>query len=321
MRGKKIGFIIDPIESFNTKSETTFFIMAEICRRGGACFGIELKNLFAENSGIFGMAEKIHVKQNGGGFSCSKSASTKINLTKLDALFLRKDPPVDLRFFDHLSLLELIEDRVFMVNRPSGIKRLNEKLAILTCPELIADSFVSSSKSLLEQFTTKHKRVVLKPLNEAGGRGVVLADRGHPSLGALLDLVTRGETAYVMAQKFLPAVKQGDKRILILDERILGTFKRVPQKNDFRGNLHSGARLKKASLTARDKKIVSTILPQLKKLGLFFVGIDVIDGSLTEVNVTSPMGIGEINQITGQHIEKNLVDWLEKKLLEETIRF
>lgn len=312
MRGKKIGFIIDPVESFNTKSETTFFIMAEICRRGGKCFGIELKNLFAKNKNLCALATPLDVMTTNGLFSYSGGSPVTMHIHSLNALFLRKDPPVNLEFLDHLALLELAENKVFMINRPSGIRHLNEKLSILEFEKFIFPTLVSSNTKLLRDFVHEHKKVVLKPLNEAGGRGVILVKSGQKNLLEHLNMMTATESRYVMAQRFCPAVKQGDKRILLLGNRILGTFKRIPARGDFRGNLHSGAKLAKATLTSRDKKIVAAVLPRLKNYGQAFVGIDVIDGHLTEINVTSPMGIGELNSLYNKHVERDFVDWLTK---------
>lgn len=314
MQGKKIGFIIDPIATFNREAETTFFLMEEILRRGGHCFGVELKNLFAERQKICGLAEEIQVKKNRGLFDWRIKTKSKMDLTKMDAIFLRKDPPVDLRFIDHLSLLELIEDRVFMVNRPSGVKRINEKLFTLAFADLIAPTLVSSNMALLKDFIREQKVAVIKPLNQAGGRGVVMAQNADPSLQSLLEILTNNETNYVMAQKFLPEVKKGDKRIFILDGKVLGSFSRVPHKDDFRGNLHSGAKLCKSTLSLHDQEIVKRLSPVLRNFEQHLAGIDVIGKSLTEINVTSPMGIREINLLTGKKIEREIIDWLEQKL-------
>lgn len=314
MHGKKIGFIIDPVALFNKKTETTFFLMAEINRRRGRCFGFELKNLFADNGKICGLAEEICTKNRNGFFDYTTKSKVKTEVATLDALFLRKDPPVDLRFIDHLSLLELVEDQIFMVNRPSGIKRINEKLFTLAFADLIAPTLVSSNKMLIGDFIRQHKMAVIKPLNQAGGRGVLVAKNDDPSLKSLLEIVTKNETRYVMAQKFLPAVKKGDKRIFVLDGKILGSFKRLPQKGDFRGNLHSGARLSKATITHHDQKIVERLTPVLREFQQHLVGIDVISNNLTEINVTSPMGIHEINLLTGEKIERKIIDWLQNSI-------
>lgn len=314
MTSKKyqIAFAADPLEKFDPLNETTFFIMAEICRRGWECHAFDLKNLYLQHEKPFAITKKIHVTQNKDGkFACKILKEQPFNLAEADAVMLRKDPPVDINFMDHLTILELLQGKTLLINDPSSIKFAAEKIFPLYFSEFVPDSLVSQNKNLIKNFVAKHKTAVLKPLNQAGGRGVVKVQADDPSLSSLVDILTQNETSFVIAQKYIAAAQKGDKRILLLDGKILGAFLRVPPKNDFRGNLHSGASLKKCGITKTDQKIVDVLAPVLKKMHLHFVGIDILGTYLTEINVTSPMGIREINLLNKQKIENEIVDWLE----------
>jgi len=310
----KIGFIADPLENFDPINETTSFIMHEMTRRRWTHFHIELKDIYLTQNTVKAKAKEVHTTKNKNRFSHEVIKTHTLDLAKVDALFLRKDPPVDLNFIDHLTVLETIADKTFMVNHPTWVKHANEKLFTFYFSDIIPEAVVSQNSDIIKSFVKKYKSAVLKPLNLSGGRGVVKVNHSDPSLSSLIDILSENETRYILAQKYLPASQKGDKRILILDGEILGGFLRVPHKNDFRGNLHSGAKLIKTKLSANDRKIVERISPTLKKLNLFFVGIDIIGNYVTEINVTSPMGIGEINQLNNSHTEKTLVNWLQEKL-------
>lgn len=310
----KIVFVADPIESFDPVAETTFHLMHEICQRSWECYFCELKGLFLQNSTPFGIVDQIKVGHDTKRFHHKMIRSSKLDLTQADAIFLRKDPPVDLNFIDHLSILELLLGKTLFVNNPASVKLAAEKIYPLHFKSLTPESLVSFNKKIIQEFARQHKTIILKPLNLSGGRGIVKMDAKHPSLSSVIDILTAYQTRYVMAQRFIPEAIQGDKRIMLLDGNILGAFLRVPPQTDFRGNLHSGAKLIKCPITKNDYRIIDRLKPELKKLELFFVGLDIIGNYLTEVNVTSPMGIREINKLYKTKIEKNMIDWLEKKL-------
>lgn len=311
---KKIAFIIDPLENLDKEAETTFFLMKEVIRQKAECLAIELKDLFLEGHRLFANAKHISVTKKQKKFSYKILKTKTLALSTLDAIFLRKDPPVDTTFFDHLSLLETTAPKTFFINHPSGIKRVNEKLFTLEFPDLVPPTLVSQSKNTLVKFIRKYRQVILKPLNLSGGQEIIKVTNRDPSLLSLLEIQTKQEGRFVMAQKFIPEAKKGDKRILMLDGEILGVFLRRPSKKDFRGNLHRGAKFTKTVVTKRDKKIIKTVLPKLKALGLFFVGLDIIGPYLTEINVTSPMGIREINALFSSQCEKKVINWLQKRL-------
>lgn len=309
----KIAFVIDPIASFNPLAETTFYLMTEMTRRKWEYWGIETKNLTCTNGRVHGLAQKLSVTHSAGCFKYKILREADLDLAKMDAVLLRKDPPVDLAFFDHLSLLELLRGKTLLVNDPTGIKTACEKIFPLYFDGIFPETIVSRNGDALRDFIHKHGEAVLKPLNLSGGRGIIKVKANDSSLNSLIDIVTENGSRTVQAQKFVAEVAKGDKRILVLDGKILGAFLRVPAKSDFRGNLHSGAKLKKVALSTHDKKIVERLAPELKKRGLYFVGLDLIGNFVTEINVTSPMGLGEINHLFLTQSEKTVVNWLQQK--------
>ena len=215
-------------------------------------------------------------------------------------VWMRKDPPVDEAYLYATHLLDLAVARgVRVVNRPAALRSWNEKLAALRFSHLMAPTLVSSRVSLLAQFTAAQGEVVIKPLGGRAGQGVVFAAAATPGLEALLELVTAREQLPVMAQAFLPGVKQGDKRIILVDGEPLGAVNRVPRGGEFRSNLALGGSPQAADLNEAEQRICAELAPALRREGLFFVGIDVIDGRLSEINVTSPTGVREVERLAG----------------------
>jgi len=215
-------------------------------------------------------------------------------------VWMRKDPPVDEAYLYATHLLELGERRgVRVLNRPASLRAWNEKLGSLRFSHLMAPSLVASNVEQLAAFTARHGAVVLKPLGGRAGQGVVRTDASTPGLAALLELVTQQQQLPVMVQAFLPAVSEGDKRILLVDGEPLGAINRRPAAGEFRSNLAVGGAPERTELSDRERQICTELAPALQEAGLFFVGIDVIDGRLSEINVTSPTGVREIEWLGG----------------------
>jgi glutathione synthase len=237
-------------------------------------------------------------------------------LKSFDAILLRKDPPFDANYLHHLLLLDLISKEVYMMNHPRGILLAGEKTLPLLYPEIVPDTLISSREDELMGFIQEHpKGTVLKPIGFSGGHGVYLVN-GPKSLNlkVILESVTQDFSRFVIAQDFLPEVYRGDKRILLLGGKFLGAFLRKPAKGEHRANLHSGASAHPARLSARDKQIITILQPQLQELGLDFVGLDIIGGFLTEVNVTSPMGVAELRNTGQSGSEKAILDFIERRI-------
>lgn len=314
----KIAFVADPLQNFNPIAETTSYLMQALCQQGHDVYHFEVKDLYLNQNDPRALCTKVQVKKTKAGFTFKTSPKKSMSLKSMQAVFLRKDPPFDLNFLNHLSILELLAPHTLLINNPTSVKIANEKLFGLHFKNIMPTTLVSSSRDVLKKFIQKQKRAILKPLNLSGGQGIVQVTHKDPSLNSLLDVLTHNQSECLMAQQFLPEAQKGDKRILLLDGEVLGSFLRVPGKSDFRGNLHSGARMKKCTLTTRDKEIIRTISPQLKEMGLYFVGFDVIGDYVTEINSTSPMGIHEINSLYSSQIEKIVVKWLHNKILNKS---
>ena len=225
--------------------------------------------------------------------------------------FQRKDPPVDVEYVVATQVLSLCR-RTLVLNRPEGILVANEKLYALHFPELMAETIVTRHISELLEFMEKMGgEMVVKPLDGRGGEGIFHVGAGDRNRGSILEQSTRFGTRRVMAQRFLAEIARGDKRILLLEGEPLGALLRIPSERELRANLHVGGRAVRTGLDAADRRIVERIGPRLRADGLFFVGIDVIDGRLTEINVTSPTGIQEMGRLDGVAYEKRVVDRVE----------
>jgi len=304
----RIGFLMDPLERVRVEHDSTFALMLECQRRG-----LEIRELrqewlyFAEGRTRARMRTVEVQRKPGAHFRVAGEFDAP--LAELDVLFLRKDPPVDIEFVRATQLIELGPGPL-PINHPRGLRAANEKLFALRFPDLVPPSLVSPSIAQLRDFIdAQGGDGVVKPLDGCGGQGVLRVRRGDPNLSALLEIATQGGRVPVMAQAYLPAVREGDKRIILLGGEPLGAVLRVPPEGELRANFASGGSAAPASLTPRDREICRRLAPALNDLGLWFAGIDVIGGKLTEVNVTSPTGLVEIDALSGDSLEARVVDF------------
>ncbi|MEO8689056.1 MAG: glutathione synthase [Solirubrobacteraceae bacterium] len=234
-----------------------------------------------------------------------------------DAVLMRKDPPFDLAYYTTTLLLERARSSTLLINDPRALRETNEKLSVLEFPDLAPETRVTRSLAELEAFLTRcEQQMVIKPLDRCGGSGIFLARAGDPNLRSILETATNSGRELVMAQRYLPEARAGDKRILLLDGEPLGAVLRVPARGDARGNFHAGATPHHTRLTPRDREICSRVGAHCRRRGLAFVGIDVIGDRLTEINVTSPTGLRQINRLEGAHLEDTVIDWLTTRCAE-----
>lgn len=307
-----ISFLLYPVDRVKISEDSSFWIQKELQRRGHHVSYFESKDLFCKNNGIFAYARKakLHPAK---GYLPSPRPYKALNLSELDCLFIRKEPPFDESYVYALQILRKLEESVFILNRPSGILSCNEKIATTFFPKHCPESIVTENTLLAKIFIRNLKKaVIVKPLNQKGGSGIFSTSSRDRNLASLLDLATQSGKQKIMIQRFVSADRHGDKRIVLLNGEILGAFLRRPSKNDVRANLSVGATLHDAAITESDKKIVESLRPYLLQNGLFFTGIDVIGPYLTEINVTSPAGIPEINLFKKQSCEKKVVDFIER---------
>jgi glutathione synthase len=304
----RIGFLMDPLEAVRVDHDSTFALMLECQRRGLEVRELRQEWLYVAEGRAHARMRTVEVqRQPGAHFRVAGDFDAP--LSELDILFLRKDPPVDVDFVRATQIVELGRGPL-LLNHPRGLRAANEKLFALRFPDLVPPTLVSRELTRLRAFIdAQGGDGVVKPLDGCGGQGVLRVRRGDPNLSALLEIATAGERTPVMVQAYLPAVREGDKRIILLGGEPLGAVLRVPREGELRANFASGGSAAAAVLTPRDREICRRLAPALNELGLWLAGIDVIGGKLTEVNVTSPTGLVEIDALSGDSLEARVVDF------------
>jgi glutathione synthase len=313
---RRLGVVMDPIAAITPQKDSTFAMLLEGARRGWRLEYMELADLRLRNGRAEAVVRPLDVRDHAVGWF-TLGAARVVGLGELDLVLMRKDPPVDLEFIAATWILEAAErDGAVVSNRPQSLRDANEKLAAMWFPQCTPPSLVSRDRTALREFMEVEGRVVIKPLDAMGGRSVFVTGPSDPNAMVILEEMTRRGERTVVAQRFLPAVAEtGDKRILLVDgEPVPGALARIPAPGELRANMAAGGRAEPAELTERERWICAEIGPTLRERGLHFVGIDVIDGWLTEVNVTSPTGIRQIDRHFGTNVAGLLFDALEPTL-------
>ncbi|TDJ01664.1 MAG: glutathione synthase [Candidatus Dadabacteria bacterium] len=309
----KMAFVMDPIGTINTEKDTTFVLMLEAQARGHEVWYLELKDMFVKEAQAFGNATQISLERSEDFYKLGDTQT--LPLESFDAVWMRKDPPVNNDFLYATYILSLIdENKTKVLNNPTGIRESNEKLYSLFFPEIIPQSIVTKNIGQLEEFLSEAGgQIVVKPLDGHGGEGIFYVREGDRNANVILESITKFGTEYVIGQKFIEKVSEGDKRIIILNGEPLGAVLRVPKPGgEFRSNFHSGGSPAKSELTQRDLEICEAIGPRLRKDGLYLVGLDVIGGYVTEINTTSPTGVQEINNLDGVKLETQIIEFAEE---------
>lgn len=309
----KIAFLTDPLPSFKTCKDSTYAMMAEAARRGHQIYAFQQKDM-ALNEGVVS-ANASHITLTGDEHDWFRAELPhETELTAFDAIIERKDPPFDMEYIYGTYLLELAEKAGAQVfNSPSAIRDHNEKLAIAQFSEFTAPTLVTSSEARLRAFFLVHHDIILKPLDGMGGAGVFRVKSDGLNLGSIIEMLTDNGKRTIMAQRFIPAIVKGDKRILVIGGKAVPfSLARIPQEGEVRGNLAAGGTGVAQPLTARDLHIAETLGPILAKRGLLLVGLDVIGDFLTEVNVTSPTCFQEIKQQTGFDVAAMFIEAVEQ---------
>ena len=308
----RMAFVMDPVGTINTEKDTTFVLMLEAQSRGHEVLYLELKDLLVKNAKPYGSASRITLKRGADYYKLGKRET--VEMGSFDAVWMRKDPPFNQDYIYATYILSLIDrSKTKVINNPRGIRESNEKLYTLYFPEWIPGSVVTKDIAELQKFLTEAGgEIVVKPLDGHGGEGVFYVREGDRNSNVILETVTGFGKQYVLAQKFIKEVSEGDKRIILLNGEPLGAVLRVPKPGgEFRCNFHSGGSPAKSDLTERDIKICKALSRRLKEDGLYFVGIDVIGGYITEINTTSPTGVQEINRLNGVKLEAEVIDFAE----------
>ena len=293
----KAAVLMDPIAGIKPAKDTTFAMLLAAQARGHACWVFTPADLFLRDGRSWGRLRTVVARDGVEDYSTLGEPEER-PLADMDVVLMRKDPPVDLEYLTACYLLE--HAGTWVINDPVSLRNANEKLYALHFPEFLPPLLVSRDLGDLRAFLVEHGEIVVKPLSARGGEGVFYLHRRDRNVGSILETVTGWGQRYVMAQRYLPAIREGDKRILMVDGvAVPGALLRVPSAADFRGNLVAGATGVAASLNDRDQEICAAIGPALRAAGLLFVGLDVIGGYVTEINVTSPTGAREIRRFFG----------------------
>jgi len=309
----RVGFLIDPLERVLVHHDTSFALMLATQARGHQLLCFEQHQLFHAHGRPMIHAREVEVRPVQGAHFRVVGARTE-RLEELDAVWLRKDPPVDAAFLHATQLVEASGGRrPLFINSPAGLRGASEHLWALRFPDLCPRTLVSADVGELRAFVEEAPAgVVLKPVEGHGGEGVVLLHAGDRNTASLLELYTRRGTEWAMLQHYLTEARSGDKRILVLDGEPLGAVLRVPRDDDHRGNMAAGGTPVRAELTPEDRALCERLGPHLRAEGLHFVGLDVIGRCLTEVNVTSPTGLVEISRLDGTRLAERVVAHVER---------
>lgn len=306
----RVVVIMDPIETVVEATDTTFAIVAAAMERGHTVAHCRPADLSMVDDRISAHAHIMELDR-GSLPPLRLRDPVDLDLCAVDAVLIRTDPPFDVGYLHVTLILEALRGRTLVVNDPRGLREANEKLYALRFPDLVPPTIITADGAQILRFATKHGAAVLKPIDGHAGHGIVRIDPFEDEVDEAISTATDSGNRPIVVQAFLAEVMAGDKRILLLDGEPLGAINRIPAEGDFRSNLAVGGRPEPASITSADQRIIAEIAPRLRADGLWFVGIDVIAGHLTEINVTSPTGLRQLHDFDGGHPEIRVIEWLE----------
>jgi glutathione synthase len=308
-----VAIQMDPIQSINISGDSTFALKLEAQGRGHSLFYYETKTLALKDGRVFVTGGDVIVRDEPGNH-VTISQSRRVDLGSFDVILMRQDPPFDLAYITATHLLENVSPNTLVVNDPASVRNAPEKLFVTHFREFMPPTLISRDPLELRTFRAEFRDIVLKPLYGGGGAGIFRIKEDDENFASLLETFTLLFREPFMVQKYVPEVRSGDKRIILVDGVFAGAINRVPAAGESRSNMHVGGRPEPTSLTSREQQICATLGPELKSRGLIFVGIDVIGGYLTEINVTSPTGIREIKRFGGKDIAAMVWDAIEARL-------
>ena len=315
MSERKIGIVMDAIEIIKPYKDSSFAMLLEAQRRGWQIYYMQQQDLYQEDGISYADCDRLQVFDDSEDYYHLQPCEP-IKLGELDVILMRKDPPFDLEYIYSTYLLQQAEEQgTLVVNNPQSLRDCNEKLFTREFPQCTAPTKVSRKPARLHEFLQKHRDIIIKPLDSMGGRSIFRIKLGDPNTNAIIEAVTEHGSRQVMVQKFIPEISAGDKRILLIDgEAVPYALARIPAEGENRGNLAAGASSQALPISEREAWICRQIGPSLREKGLIFVGIDVIGDYLTEINVTSPTCIRELDKAFGLNISALLFECIERKL-------
>ncbi len=308
-----VAIQMDPMEAIDIEADSTFALALEAQARGHRLHHYLPRQLSLTAQGAEAIARALEVRDRAGDHF-TLGPPEAVDLGAMDVVLMRQDPPFDMAYITATHILEHVQPETLVVNDPAHVRNAPEKLFVTRFPELMPPTLITAERDLIVDFRARHGDIILKPLFGNGGAGVFHLRPEDENLNALIEMFGTFFREPIIAQAYLPAVRDGDKRIILVDGEPVGAVNRVPPEGEARANMHVGARPTKTALTARDREICAAIGPALRERGLIFTGIDVIGGYLTEINVTSPTGIREIDRLDGVRLEALVWDAIEARL-------
>lgn len=324
----KLAFIIDPIHRLDPTHDTSVAFMEAAYQLGHEVWITQANQLSVVQGKAWAILERVILTP----VTLAENRWIAVDrwfqlepqtfqcLEDMDAVFMRTDPPVDTAYLYATYILDYIDpNKTIVINSPQGIRAANEKMYALQFTEAIPETIVTQDKRVIRQFIEQQGAAVLKPLGGKAGEGILFLEPGDRNLNSMIEISTQQGKLPIMVQTYLPQAKEGDKRIILLDGEPIGAVNRIPTGNEFRGNMAVGGVSAKVEITARDREICALLAPILKRDGLLFVGIDVIGGYLTEVNVTSPTGIREVDRLSNTQLGHQVIKWLDQRIQDGKI--
>jgi len=306
-----VAIQMDPIETVDIDADSTFALALEAQQRGHGLYHYLVQDLSLKSGRVMAWARPLTVRREHGNHA-TLGAYQEIDLAGVDVVLMRQDPPFDMAYITATHLLEHIHPATLVVNDPAHVRNAPEKLFVTHFPELMPPTLISANMGDIRAFREQHQDIIVKPLFGNGGAGVFHLKPEDENLAALIEMFTERSREPVIVQRYEPAVREGDKRVILIDGVAAGVINRIPAEGEARSNMHVGGTPVKASLSQRDQEICHAIGPMLKERGLLFVGIDVIGDYLTEINVTSPTGIQEVSRFDGTDLSAQIWDAIEQ---------
>jgi len=310
--GLSVAIQMDPIDKIDISGDSTFALALEAQSRGHSLLYYGPRDLTFRDGAVTARVRPLNVRNvKGDHFTLGQSAVH--DLSKCDVVLMRQDPPFDMAYITATHVLERIHPKTLVVNDPFHVRNAPEKIFVTLFKDLMPPTLITSDREEIRRFRSEHRDIILKPLYGNGGAGVFRVKEDDENLGSMLEMFTAFYREPVIVQRYVPDVRKGDKRIILVDGEFAGAINRVPAAGEARSNMHVGGRPEATTLSSREKEICAALGPELKKRGLIFTGIDVIGGYLTEINVTSPTGIQEVKRFGGADIAKLIWDAIEKR--------
>ncbi|RED51435.1 glutathione synthase [Aestuariispira insulae] len=309
----KVALQMDPVETIDINGDSSFVLGLEALKRGYELFYYHPYDISYNHGRVMAHIRPLQLRRETGNHY-TLGESRLVDLADIDVILMRQDPPFDMSYITITHLLEHVHPKTLVVNDPVSVRNAPEKLLVTKFRDLMPETLITRNIDDIKAFRLEHEDIIVKPLHGNGGAGVFHLKPGDENLSSLMEMFAAASREPVMVQRFMPEVRQGDKRIILSDGKPIGAINRVPQAGEARSNMHVGGKAEKSDLTAREHEICEIIGPTLREQGLIFVGIDVIGDCLTEINVTSPTGLQEINRYDDTCLEAILWDDIEKQL-------